>query len=139
MTNNAGQLASRFCARFCFAIGLICAVAVGGCTKPSQYSETDVVDLDDNTSYRITEIDGGFRILVNYDEYQWWPSRGRSHQACRDILIRTAEQHSQQMKRKIVAINENLIRVDSGRNILTGYTTCTATYKVEWKDGAAGS
>jgi hypothetical protein len=110
----------------------IAAVLLFGCTKPSQYSEVGMVELDDNTSCRITNRGDGFRILVNYTEYQFIPRRGRSHQACRDNLIRIAEDHALEKKRKIVEIEENLIRVDSGRNALSGNTTCTATYKVNW-------
>jgi len=110
----------------------LAAVLLFSCTKPSRYSEVGMVVLDDNTSYRITDRDDGFRILVNYTEYQFWPRRGRSHQACRDNLIHIAEFHASDRKRKIEEIKESLIRVDSGRNALSGNTTCTATYKVKW-------
>lgn len=110
----------------------VLAVGVSGCTKPSRYTEVGTIQLDDNTSYRITDNEDGFRILVNYTEYQFWPSRGRSHQACRMNLIHIAEDYANEKKRKIEEINENLIRVDSGRNALSGNTTCTATYKVKW-------
>ena len=103
-----------------------------GCTKPSRIPKLCLIELDDNTSYRITEREDGFRIRVNYTEYQFWPRRGRSHQACRDNLIHIARFHASDMKRKIEEIKESLIRVDSGRNALSGNTTCTATYKVKW-------
>lgn len=111
---------------------LFASLLLFGCTKPSQYSEVGLIELDDNTSYRITEREDGFRILVNYTEYQFWPRRGRSHQACRDNLVQIAESHASDKKRKIEEIKESLIRVDSGRNALSGNTTCTATYKVKW-------
>lgn len=110
----------------------LAAVLLFSCTKPSRYSEVGMVVVDDYTSYRITDRDDGFRILVNYTEYQFWPRRGRSHQVCRDNLIHLAEFHAIDKKRKIEEIKESLIRVDSGRNALSGNTTCTATYKVKW-------
>jgi hypothetical protein len=110
----------------------LAAMLLFSCTKPSRYSEVGMVDLDDDTSYRITDREDGFRILVNYTEYQFWPRRGRSHQVCRDNLIHIAGFHAIDKKRKIEEIKESLIRVDSGRNALSGNTTCTATYKVKW-------
>lgn len=110
----------------------VLAVGISGCTKPSRYTEVGTIQLDDNTSYRITDREDGFRILVNYSEYQFIPRRGRSHQACRDNLIHIAENYADDKKRKIEEIDETLIRVDSGRNALSGNTTCTATYKVKW-------
>ena len=103
-----------------------------GCTHPSQYTEEGVTRFDDRTTYRITNTDKGFRVLVNYEEYQFVPSRWRVHSVCRARLVSLAEQHARKAKRYILPIDERLIRVDSGRNIVSGTTSCTATYDVEW-------
>lgn len=113
---------------------LACALLAGAtaCTRPSQYNQADTKQFDENTTYRITDVDKGFKVLVNYEEYQFWPRRGRSHQGCRDRLIWIAAVYAKEKNRVMAKIDDRLIHVDSGRNILSGYTTCTATYTVDW-------
>jgi hypothetical protein len=53
-------------------------------------------------------------------------------------LIQLAEAHAKKVGRKIAEIDEDKIRVDSGRNIVIGVTTCSAVYKVEWLQSRAG-
>ena len=130
MKRIAAMTVARLAVRGFLVVGL--AILVHGCTKPSRYTDEDVKRYDEDTTYRITEVEKGFRILVNYEEYQFWPSRRRSHEQCRERLVWIARRHATDLDRKIVKIDWESIQVDSGRNILNGYTTCTATYDVEW-------
>ena len=97
--------------------------------QPVQRGE--IAKFDDDTTFRITDTDDGFRILREFTKNISGGQAGGVRGGCRDRLVTIAWEYADGLKRKIVEIDTFAIRVDSGRNILTGVTTCTATYKVK--------
>lgn len=107
-------------------------LTLAACTRPTEYRGEGMIKYRDRVTYKVTPAADGFRLLVNHWQYQFVPARGRSHEACRLYLMEIAGVEARRRGRAIQPVRREAIRVDSGRNILSGNTTCAASYDVKW-------
>jgi len=56
--------------------------------------------------------------------------------ACKSALTSIAYEHAQKKNRNIKPINEQTIRISTGRNIAAGVTSCSANVQVEYQEYA---
>ena len=104
-----------------------------GCAVPASHSSGPYTALDRNTEYRIDERPGGFRVSVNCSRYQWFPDISEMRHACVSTVTSVAYDTAAQRRRRLRRIAEDRIRVDTGRNILTGVSFCAASATVEYE------
>jgi len=120
--------------RFLYLVSLGPALALGaGCAAPTSHSAGSYTALDKNTEYRIDERPGGFRVSVNRSRYQWFPDISEMRHACVSTVTSIAHDTAAQRGRRLRRIAEDRIRVDTGRNILTGVSFCAASATVEYE------
>lgn len=116
--------------RLAFAI---CAIALlQACATPAQYSDGKA-PIDRDTSYSVHDRPDGFTVTVAYDRYQFIPETSAVMAACRSALLATAYDVADKKGRAIEQINEQRIRISTGRNGLTGITSCEASVPVVYR------
>lgn len=115
-----------------FACAILVA-AVSGCTTPADVSQSTWSGNDKNAESEIHDTPVGFTIDVKYSRYQAIPEADALLQACRSVLTVRAYDEAKRRGREIVPINEQEIRVSTGRNILNGRTACRAFVEARWK------
>lgn len=109
----------------------ILTVALTGCTTPTQYS-AGLKPLDRTTDYSVVEGKNGFTITVEYDRYQFIPETQALIEGCKSALFNAAYDHAESRGRHIKPINEQRVRLSTGRNGLTGMTSCSASVRAEY-------
>lgn len=114
---------------------LIIAIVVSSsaCTTAS-VSNSRMVQYDANTKYAVEPIDNGFRLTVDYARYQFIPETDAIFVSCKSALTSIAYELARTDSRRINSINEQEIRISSGRNGLTGITSCQASVPVFFSD-----
>lgn len=116
-----------------FLAAFIASVVLTACTTPLQQSGPDKIVLDRDTSYSVQDRPDGFTVTVAYDRYQFVPETAAVMSACRSALLAAAYDVADRKGRQIEPVNEQRIRISTGRNGLTGITSCEASAPVEWK------
>lgn len=117
--------------RMVFSIATIGLLS--GCTTAS-VSNARMVQYDSNTRYAVEPIEQGFRLTVDYGRYQFIPETDAILIACKSALTSIAYEVARMDSRIIKSINEQEIRISSGRNGLTGVTSCQASVPVYFSD-----
>lgn len=84
-------------------------------------------------SFSVNERPDGFVVSVAYSRYQFVPQTDAVLQACRASLLSTAHEVADKRGRAIEHIDEQRIQITTGRNIVTGMTSCEASVPVTWK------
>jgi hypothetical protein len=102
---------------------------LNSCTT-ANVTSVRMIDYDDNTKYLVEPIGNGFRLTVDYSRYQFIPESEALLTACRSALTSIAYEVARTQSETIQTINEQEIRISSGRNGLTGLTSCQATVPV---------
>ncbi len=98
-----------------------------------RYTHRPMQTYDRNTEYGIEEHEGGFTLTVYYRRYQFWPQSDSIVMACKSNLTSIAYEVAEGKGKKIKPINEQRIKLSTGRNILTGITSCSATVPVDYE------
>lgn len=114
------------------ALAALAAVLVAGCATPMEYS-TDKAGMDRDTSVSVQDRPEGFTVTVAYDRYQFIPETAAVMAACKSALLATAHDVADKRGRPIEQINEQRIRISTGRNGLTGITSCEASVPVVYR------
>lgn len=110
-----------------FAVATLCA-----CTKPADVSRPLSAGSDKNAKIDIQNTATGFTVDVRYSRYQFMPEADALLVACRSILTARAYEEAKLRNREIEPINEQQIRVSTGRNIINGRTACNAFAEAKW-------
>ena len=82
---------------------------------------------------KVADTRGGFTVDVRYSRYQFIPESGALLEACRSIATARAFEEARNRGREIEPINEQSIRISTGRNGLLGLTSCRAFAEARWK------
>lgn len=98
-----------------------------------QYGASGQQAADRDTQYSVTDTDQGFVLSLTYERYQFIPETSAVMQACRSQLLATAYKVAEQKGRPIAPVNEQRIQISTGRNGLTGMTSCAASVPVSWQ------
>lgn len=108
---------------------LIAAATLAACTTTPQVAGGDA----GRDSFAVQERPGGFELTVNYSRYQFVPETQAVLAACRASLLSTAHEVAATKGRQIQPVDEQRIRIATGRNGLTGMTSCQAWAPIAWK------
>jgi len=120
------------------AVGIGAAVAaiiagLVGCATPARHSGAPYRQLDKDTEYSVEDRPNGFRLSVTHSRHQFWPELSKVERACRTTVISVAHDIAVQRGRRIRPIPEERVRVDTGRNIWTGVSFCSASATAEYE------
>lgn len=115
-------------------LALCAALTVGACTTPADVSKPLTAgDRDQNVKATIKNTATGFSVDVKYRRYQFIPETDALLVACRSAVTARAYDEAKARGREIEPINEQTIRVSTGRNGLIGMTSCRAFLEAKWR------
>lgn len=112
---------------------LSAALAVAGCTHAADVSRPLTEVADKNAKFSLDDTPTGFTVEVRYSRYQFVPEAGALITACQSLVLSRAYDEAKQRGREIEPINEQAVRVSTGRNIINARTTCRAFAEAQWK------
>ncbi len=112
---------------------LSAALAAAACTHPADVSRPLTEVADKNAKFKVRDVPTGFTVEVSYSRYQFVPETGALLVACRSLVTARAYDEAKGRGRQIQPINEQTIRVSTGRNILNAHTSCKAFAEAQWK------
>ncbi len=107
--------------------------ALTGCTHPADVSRPLTEVADKNAHFTVKDIPGGFSVEVRYSRYQFVPEASALLVACRSLVTSRAYDEAKTRGREIEPINEQTIRVSTGRNIIKARTACRAFAEAHFK------
>ncbi len=107
--------------------------ALAGCTHPADVSHPLTEVADKNAHFTVKDIPGGFSVEVRYSRYQFVPEASALLVACRSLVTARAYDEAKTRSREIEPINEQTIRVSTGRNIIKARTACRAFAEAHFK------
>lgn len=111
----------------------ITALALAACTHPADVSRPLTEVADKNAHFTVKDTADGFSVEVRYSRYQFVPEVGALMAACRSQVTARAYDEAKIRGREIEPINEQTIRLSTGRNILKARTACRAFAEAHWK------
>ncbi len=112
---------------------LALCLTLGACTHPADVSRPLTELADKNAKFIMKDTPDGFSVEVRYSRYQFVPEADALLVACRSLVTGRAYEEAKTRGREIVPINEQTIRVSTGRNIIKGRTSCRAFAEAHWK------
>lgn len=107
--------------------------ALTGCTHPADVSRPLTEVADKNAHFTVKNTSAGFTVEVRYSRYQFVPEASALLVACRSLVTARAYDEAKARGREIQPINEQTIRVSTGRNIIKARTACRAFAEAHWK------
>lgn len=113
-----------------FALSIL--VALTACSTPAQLTTKEFQTYDKDTKYAVENKSNGFLLTIAYSKYQMIPESQALLKNCKSAFTSIAWGIADKKERKIKMINEQRIRLTTGRNIVTGIGTCEAQAFVEW-------
>lgn len=112
---------------------LIAAAALAACTTPADVSRPLTEVPDKNAKFIVKDATDGFTVEVRYSRYQFIPEQSALLTACRSLVTARAYDEAKRRGREIEPINEQTIRVSTGRNIVNARSSCRAFAEARWK------
>lgn len=112
---------------------LSAAIAVTACTHPADVSRPLTEAADKNAHFTVKDVPGGFTVEVRYSRYQFVPEASALLVACRSLVTARAYDEAKARGREIELINDQTIRVSTGRNIVKARTACRAFAEAHFK------
>jgi hypothetical protein len=109
------------------------ALAITACTHPADVSRPLTEVADKNAHFTVKDTAAGFTVEVRYSRYQFVPEMSALLVACRSLVTARAYDEAKRRGREIEQINEQTIRVSTGRNIIKARTACRAFAEARWK------
>ncbi len=117
-------------------IVLVISFSLISCTTPLRYTDKPLQPYDRDTQYRIDETYNGFDITVYHSRFQFYPELTAIALGCKSALTSIAYEYAQKKNRNIKPINEQMIKISTGRKIGAGITSCSATVQVQYQEYA---
>jgi hypothetical protein len=114
-------------------LGIGAAALLAACTHPAGASRPLAEVGDKNAHFAIKDTLTGFSVDVKYGRDQFVPEAGALLDACRSLVTSRAYDEAKARGREIGPINEQTIRVSTGRNIIKARTACRAFAEAKWK------
>ena len=112
---------------------LVLCLALAACTHPADVSRPLTEVEDKNAHFTVNDTAAGFTVEVRYSRYQFVPEASALLVACRSLATARAYDEAKRRGKEIEPINEQTIRVSTGRNILNARTACRAFVEARWK------
>lgn len=115
--------------------GLLALVtfALAACTTPADVSRPLTEAADKNADFTVRDTPSGFTVEVKYSRYQMIPQTDALLATCRSLVTARAYDEAKLRGGEIQPINEQAVRVSTGRNIVNGRTACNAFAEATWK------
>lgn len=117
--------------RLCLAFAL--SFTVIACTTPADVTKPLAEGRGNDAKITVLNTPGGFTVEVRYSRYQMIPESSALLVACRSIITARAYEEAKNRGRAIEPVNEQAIRISTGRNGLLGLTSCRAFVEARWK------
>jgi hypothetical protein len=114
-------------------LGAVALAALSACTHPADVSRPLTEAGDKNAKFILKDTAAGFTVEVRYSRYQFVPEADALLVACRSLVTARAYDEAKRRGREIEPINEQTIRVSTGRNIINARTSCRAFAEAHWK------
>ena len=108
-------------------------LALAACTQPADVRAPIGVGKHNDAKVEVKDVQGGFTVYVRYNRYQFIPESGALLVACRSLVTARAFEEAKNRGREIEPINEQAIRVSTGRNGVLGLTFCRAFAEARFK------
>ena len=109
------------------------SLALAACTHPADVSRPLTEIPDKNAKFIIKDRPGGFSVEARYSRYQFIPETSALITACRQLATARAYDEAKSRGREIEPINEQTVRVSTGRNIVKARTACRAFVEASFK------
>jgi len=108
-------------------------VALAACTHPADVSRPLTEVADKNAHFTVRDAPGGFTVEARYSRYQFVPETSALMTACRQLATARAYDEAKARGREIEPVNDQTVRVSTGRNIVTARTACRAFVEARFK------
>jgi hypothetical protein len=115
------------------ALAALTLFAIGGCTQPADVTKPIAAGQHNDAKVEVKDTPTGFSVYVRYNRYQFIPESSALLVACRSLATARAYEEAKNRNREIEPINEQAIRVSTGRNGVLGLTFCRAFAEAKWK------
>lgn len=106
---------------------------LAACTHPADVSRPLTEVPDKNAHFIVKDVPGGFTVEARYSRYQFVPETSALITACRQLATARAYDEAKLRGHEIEAINEQTLRVSTGRNIINARTSCRAFVEAKFK------
>lgn len=107
-------------------------LALSACTTAADVSKPIEAGKGQDAKVKVIDTADGFNVDVRYSRYQMIPESSAVLVACRSIVTARAYEEAKTRDRDIEPINEQTIRVSTGRNGILGLTSCRAFLEAKW-------
>ncbi len=108
-------------------ISLLLIFGLFGCATPTKFTDKPMKKWDSDTEYAIEENAAGFVLTVEYSKHQFIPETDAVRKSCLEAITFIAKETADERKKELETIDPSRIRVSTGRNGLSGNTSCSAT------------
>ncbi|KAA9016065.1 MULTISPECIES: hypothetical protein [Sphingobium] len=108
---------------------------LAACTTPADVSKPLSAGGDKNAKFDIKDSATGFTVDLRYSRYQFIPEADALMAACRSIATTRTYEEAKRRGKEIQPINEQTLRLSTGRNIINARTSCRAFVEAVWKEG----
>jgi len=115
---------------------LVISLSLISCTTPLRYTDKPLEPYSRDTQYRIDDIENGFVVTIYHSRFQFYPDLTAITLACKSELTSIAYEYAQRKNRSIKPINEQMIKISTGRKIGVGVSSCSATVQVQYEEYA---
>ncbi len=115
------------------SLALSATLALAACTTAADVSKPIEAGKGNDAKVQVIDTADGFNVDVKYSRYQMIPESSALLVACRSIATARAYEEAKTRGREIEPINEQTIRVSTGRNGLLGLTSCRAFAEAHFK------
>lgn len=115
-------------------LALCALLALAACTHPADVSRPLTELPDKNADFTLHDTPGGFTVEVRYSRYQFVPEQSALLTACRSLVLSRAYDEAKARGREIEPINEQTVRVSTGRNIVNARSACRAFAEAHWRN-----
>lgn len=113
--------------------GTIVACIIG-CTSAGRFIHGELTDYDEHTKYRVDDIEGGFKLSVLYEQYQFVKDRDEVAENAMQVFRKIAIEQAKERGHTIKPIDPDFMKIGTGRSGLGGTTSWSGIAKIEYKD-----
>lgn len=115
------------------AIGVVVTTLLFGCSSPQRYTSEPMSKWDSQTEYRIDDTASGFSVTAYHERYQFLPDTAAIIETAKATAMSIAYATADSRQRKIKPINEQRMKLSTGRNIVSGTTGCNVQLVAEYE------
>lgn len=112
---------------------LALCLALAACTTPADVSKPIAAGKGNDAKVQIIDTPEGFNVDVKYSRYQMIPETSAVLTVCRSTVIARVAEEAKNRGREIEPIEEQNVRLSSGRNSILGLTACRAFAEAKFR------